>query len=176
MKQQTAIFRAVFFPAVLCGAQDAIFTYHGASAGNRVGASVCGAGDVNRDGYDDVIVGTIQERVDAFPEAGRVRIYSGFDGALLYTYTGAGRFHHLGQAVSRAGDVNQDGYGDFMMAAPNGDSPVASGVGQVIVASGRDGAVLHNVFGSPPETFSPVLALDDPSARPEMWTRTATTM
>ena len=69
--------------------------------------SVSGAGDVNGDGHDDVVVGAPYED-DSVGGEGRVYIFSGADGHLLFTLSslnpeGGGRF---GNSVSTAGDVN----------------------------------------------------------------------
>jgi len=47
----------------------------------RFGQTVSEAGDVNIDGFDDVMVTALQEDGDA----GRVYVFSGFDGSLLHT-------------------------------------------------------------------------------------------
>ncbi|MBK8341650.1 MAG: FG-GAP repeat protein [Flavobacteriales bacterium] len=86
-------------------------------AGARFGASACSAGDVNGDGYADVIVGA-----PLAGGTGRVFVYHGSPGGLAaaptITLTGpaASRF---GASVSAAGDVNSDGYADVIIGAPD---------------------------------------------------------
>jgi hypothetical protein len=112
-----------------------LYSWPGAAVSEYFGTSVSGAGDVNADGHADVIVGG---RV-AFSGGGAARVYSGFDGSLLFAYQGTG-LEALGDAVAAAGDVNADGHDDFLVTAsePN----------RVFLRSGVDGALLHTFFGS----------------------------
>ena len=97
------------------------FRFDGAAAGDGSGSSTSGAGDVNGDGFDDVIVGA--GRADP---SGRIRAGSsyvvfgradGFDAALNlgtlngtngFRLDGAARMNFSGRSVSSAGDVNGD--------------------------------------------------------------------
>jgi hypothetical protein len=83
-----------------------------------LGASVSSAGDVNGDGYGDVIVGD-----PYFGAGGRAAVLLGSpqgiasglpDGANI----DGGGDSALGDSVSSAGDVNGDGYGDVIIGAP----------------------------------------------------------
>jgi hypothetical protein len=94
-------------------------TLTGAVAGDLFGASVSTAGDMNRDGYDDVIVGAILNDAGGI-DAGRAYVYYGgpsADAVADLTLTGAAAGDQFGNAVSTAGDVNADGYGDVIVTA-----------------------------------------------------------
>ncbi len=89
---------------------------YGAEAGCMFGYSVSGAGDVNSDGYPDVIVGSPAHEAGG-TDAGRAYIYYGgrfvdnhFD--VRMTGTAGAR---LGWSVKGAGDVNGDGFGDVLV-------------------------------------------------------------
>ena len=91
------------------------------SAFNNSGKSVSTAGDVNGDGFDDLIVGA--------PGAGISYIVfgkaSGFDAAMgLSSLDGDNGFHLDGAVgpVSNAGDVNGDGFDDLIVGSPYADS------------------------------------------------------
>ena len=91
-------------------------TMTGVGANNYFGYSVSGAGDVNDDGYDDVIVGARGYN----SSTGSVYIYYGsnsMDNTPDITMTGAGTDNHFGLSVSGAGDVNNDTYDDVIVGA-----------------------------------------------------------
>jgi parallel beta-helix repeat protein len=81
------------------------------------GASVSTAGDVNKDGFDDVIVGA-----HATGETGKAYIYFGsadMDSIPDVTLSGEASNDFFGWAVSSAGDVNDDGFDDVIVGARN---------------------------------------------------------
>ncbi|MFH0944872.1 MAG: integrin alpha [Planctomycetota bacterium] len=119
---------------------------HSYSSGDNLGNAVAGAGDVNMDGFDDLIVGL--ERSDpAGTSSGSAYVYSGLDGSLLRVFVGESQGSLLGCSVDGAGDVNQDGQADLIVGA-SGDTP--NGVlrgGRASVFSGFDGATLFEFDG-----------------------------
>jgi hypothetical protein len=115
-------------------------------ASGQFGFSVFGAGDVNEDGYADVIVGANAEDAGA-NNAGRAYIFSGVDGSLLQTLTSPNpQFNgNFGFAVSGAGDVNQDSFPDFIVTAVGEPSGGVNFSGRVYVFSGANGDLLHTL-------------------------------
>ncbi|MBI3189586.1 MAG: FG-GAP repeat protein, partial [Ignavibacteriales bacterium] len=89
------------------------------NAGEGLGWSVAGAGDVNGDGYADVIVGKSPSSPGAF-------IYYGdkdtMDGLSDLTFSGDDGTDAFGSALATAGDVNGDGYRDILVGASASDS------------------------------------------------------
>jgi len=112
-----------------------------------LGLSIAGAGDVNGDGFDDVIVGA--------PGYSNGETYEGGAFTFLGSASGIGdggtvtpvawlesnyRYAGLGQQVAGAGDVNGDGHHDVIVGAPNYDGP-----GAAIIKLGHAGADLDGV-------------------------------
>jgi len=97
----------------------------GGQAGAFLGASVGPAGDVNGDGYADVIVGA-RGWNDAQSDSGNARVYLGGPGGPKSTadwgVTPGQAFEEYGWTVAGAGDVNGDGAGDVIVGAPKYDN------------------------------------------------------
>ena len=130
---------------VLIGAPDAsgilsatgnVYLYEGSSSGlgsspawvtqgvtqtERLGASVSTAGDVNGDGYADVLIGAPGYSA-AYTSQGRVLLYVGSAAGIVLTPTWQGQGSAAGEdygwAVASAGDTNADGYSDIVIGAP----------------------------------------------------------
>ena len=97
----------------------------GDQAGAHFGYSVSSAGDVNGDGYSDVIVGAPGENSNT----GKVYLYLGgplgLPATASWTAVGQNPGDSFGHSVAAAGDVNGDGYGDILVGAPGGDRAYA---------------------------------------------------
>ena len=93
------------------------FTATGEGPDNFFGVAVAGAGDVNGDGYADVIVGACGYS----SYTGRAYVYHGGPGGLsaspAFSATGAATGDGFGFSVAGAGDVNGDGYADVIVGA-----------------------------------------------------------
>ncbi|MEO6695444.1 MAG: FG-GAP-like repeat-containing protein [Ignavibacteria bacterium] len=88
------------------------------------GASVSSAGDVNGDGYSDVIVGAYSFD-NSETDEGKVYVYHGSPAGLSLTpnwvMESNQSYAHFGHCVSSAGDFNNDGYSDVIVGARNYD-------------------------------------------------------
>jgi hypothetical protein len=99
------------------------WTAEGDQAYAYFGSPVASAGDVNGDGYDDVVVGAL-----AYGETGEGRVYlylgsaSGLSATPTWTAEGDQAEAYFGGSVSFAGDVNGDGYDDVIIGAPGYDN------------------------------------------------------
>ncbi|GAB4222361.1 MAG: hypothetical protein Kow0062_19400 [Acidobacteriota bacterium] len=100
---------------------DPIWTAESNQPGAMLGISVATAGDVNGDGYSDVIVGASEFDTAHHVGAGRAFVFHGSASGPSpdpdWTYDGDQDFAYLGNAVATAGDVNGDGYADVIVGA-----------------------------------------------------------
>ena len=94
-------------------------------ASGSMGASVATAGDVNGDGYADVIVGAPGYTNGSSGE-GRAFLYlgasTGLSGVASWTAESDQANAGFGAVVASAGDVNGDGYGDVLVGSPTYDN------------------------------------------------------
>lgn len=98
-------------------------------------------GDVDRDGVTDIVTSAPGTPGPGLNAPGRVYLYSGKSGALLWKVDGAGN-GRLGTGVEGAGDTNKDGVPDVIASAP--------GTGHAYVYSGKDGHVLFTMTAEDP--------------------------
>ncbi|MEM9378612.1 MAG: FG-GAP-like repeat-containing protein [Planctomycetota bacterium] len=130
---------------VLSGADGTVLlTVYGIAAGDELGRAVGGAGDVDADGHDDIVVGAPLSD-GAGPDCGAVRVFSGFDGTLLFEAEGAAPGERFGAAVAGAGDVDADGTPDVVVGAPG-----AAQGGAARVLSGATGQEVLEITGGGP--------------------------
>ena len=118
-----------------------LFQFPGEAGKCAFGWSVADAGDVNNDGFEDIIVGDPEMLVGCMDQGGAV-VYSGQDGSLLYFHAGPTGFEKFGYAVAGIGDVDGDGYDDVAVGAPKRASQFGSNAGHITVFSGYNGAIL----------------------------------
>lgn len=111
-------------------------------ANDNFGHSVASAGDVDGDGLADTIVGAPSQTGGG---PGRAYLYSA-GGTLLQTFVGESAGDQFGFVVAGAGDVDADGFGDFIVGAPQHDSPF-NNCGKAYVYSGQTGSLLYSWSG-----------------------------
>jgi hypothetical protein len=117
------------------------YTFSGATAGllhtfaypqsGNFGISVSSLGDLDGDGRREIVIGASSVDTDS-TDAGQVFVFSGAAGDLLYTLESPNEATegYFGNSVSSSGDVNNDGFDDIVIGAPEenpGGSPRDAG-------------------------------------------------
>jgi hypothetical protein len=102
------------------------WTAEGNQSSARFGVALGSAGDVNGDGYSDVVIGA-RSYDNGQTDEGRALVYLGSASGLSTTaaWTAEGDFANafFGASVGTAGDVNGDGYSDVIVGAWQYDAP-----------------------------------------------------
>jgi hypothetical protein len=115
-------------------AKDAGHTIKGVGAGDWFGNAVAAAGDVNKDGIGDLLVGAYRNapgNPETYRNAGSAYLFYGSKTGLGAERAGkpdshlkgVARWNNFAIAVSGAGDVNGDGYADVIVGADDVGTP-----------------------------------------------------
>ena len=126
------------------------FVLNGIDWGDRSGWSVFSAGDVNGDGFDDLIIGAWLGDPNRTRGAGESYVVFGrdtgfaanlnlssLDGTNGFVLNGIDVGDWSGESVATAGDVNGDGFDDLIIGAPHADPNGTSDAGESYVVFGR---------------------------------------
>ena len=121
------------------------FRMDGLIDGAAFGGSVSAAGDVNADGFDDMVIGARGAAPNGLAGAGSAYVILGrasfaptldvytLDGTTGFRLDGARILGYAGSSVSGAGDVNGDGFADVLIGAPGGGiDSIAPGAAYVV--------------------------------------------
>ena len=132
------------------------FQINGIDAEDHSGWSVSGAGDINADGFDDLIIGTFSSAPVA--NAGESYVVFGgsggfapsvdlsvLDGTNGFQINGIDTGDVAGRSVSGAGDVNGDGFDDLIIGATGGDPGGNNGAGESYIVFGMSGGFAASV-------------------------------
>ncbi len=122
--------------------KGAAATLLGEDQSDQAGQSVAGAGDVDQDGFDDVLVGAWHHDAGGQPdithEGAAYLVYGPVSGELDLAdadvkLLGEAEDSYAGAAVSEAGDVDADGYDDVLVGASRlGEAGDSSGVAYLL--------------------------------------------
>jgi len=137
----------------------------GADKAGKAGSAVAYAGDFNGDGYGDYVIGSPNYSIPAAPPikavlgAGKAEVMSGKDGSVLASIVGTAAKDAMGFAVAGNADMDNDGFADVAVGAPDA---TAMHVGSVTVLYGGSGNRRHTFWGSMKNMgFGSALALGD---------------
>ncbi len=125
------------------------FRIDGTAGGDNVGGSVAAAGDVNGDGFADLIIGAVGADPGGRNEAGSTYVVFGkasgwtatlalssINGSNGFRLDGAAASDNSGNSVASAGDVNGDGFADLIIGAASADPAGQASAGSAYVVYG----------------------------------------
>ncbi|MFC1998374.1 hypothetical protein ACFLVR_01855 [Chloroflexota bacterium] len=125
-------------------------SFNGEAAGDNAGFSLAAGGDINNDGYDDFLIGA-NNNDEGDTNAGKIYVIQGKAAAdwgqgfnlanANASFVGENANDNAGSSVSSAGDVNNDGYSDFLIGAYMWDNGADTNVGQTYLILGEAGAI-----------------------------------
>ncbi len=126
------------------------FRLDGAQTMDLTGYAVASAGDVNGDGFDDVIIGARRFNANSLSDAGAAYVVFGkasgwasglalssLDGTNGFRLDGGAALDEAGYSVSGAGDINGDGFADVIVGAMYADPGGRSSAGTSYVVFGK---------------------------------------
>lgn len=115
------------------------WSYEGDQISALLGYSWAPAGDVNGDGFGDIIIG-ISEYNTSFSDAGRAIAFygspTGYGATPDWVVDGEEKYNLFGTSVSSAGDIDGDGYDDVLVGANEYSSSTESKVGKAYLYYG----------------------------------------
>ena len=120
---------------------DTLVVFTAEQAGEGLANALASAGDVNGDGIQDILLGSPFYDSNGVTSVGKVRVQSGSDFSLLYEIIGTSttNYARFGTALASAGDVNGDGFSDFLVTE-RGSSATGS-----FLFSGIDGELILHI-------------------------------
>ena len=143
------------------------FVLYGTDAADFAGGAVAAGGDVNGDGFNDLLISAYRAdgTGNAKSNSGETYVVFGksnwaatptvtlgsLNGTNGFTLLGIDASDFAGKSLSAAGDVNGDGYGDILIGAPGGDGS----------NNGKDSSgEAYVVFGKADWSATPTLSLN----------------
>lgn len=146
-EQQHAVGRAHLYTAA---DGTLLRVYMGEVLGDAFGYGIAGPGDLNHDGYDDIILGAHHINTLGY-QTGEAYIFYGepisgpdsvYASSADMTYVGVDSAYNFGGDIEALGDINADGFDDYAIAAFHW---VLDGSGIVYLYSGLNGSLIAEI-------------------------------
>jgi hypothetical protein len=136
---------------LVSGRDGAVLRTYAPPGGARTfGWCVARLDDLDGDGRVDFVAGAPLEKDADGALAGGAHVFSSANGKELYRWRGTGPLSGFGEVVAAIGDLDGDGKGEIVVAAPRTNDQTRSLPGEVLVYSGATGKELRHWTGSQP--------------------------
>ncbi len=133
---------------ILSGADGSYYRrFNGEAVNDFLGWSVDGCGDIDGDGFPDVIAGAPFASPNGVFQAGYAAVFSTLTGFRIYRFDGEAENDQFGVSVAPAGDLDGDDVPDFIVGAPLANPNGLDNAGSVYLFSGADGGFIRRIDG-----------------------------
>ncbi|MEM7550504.1 MAG: T9SS type A sorting domain-containing protein [Bacteroidota bacterium] len=147
------------------------FVINGINSGDRSGSSISTAGDLNGDGFADILVGAPRAIINDDDDVGQAYVVFGsadisdtffelstLNGENGFSLNGTDILNFTGTSVNLAGDINNDGFSDIIISAPGSDR-----IGEAYVIFGKAGGHQPSIdlFRIPNNIGFTIIGIDD---------------
>jgi hypothetical protein len=134
---------------------------------SNFGHTIVNAGDTNRDGFDDVLIGAPTARPGGLTNAGSALLFRGASAAMstsaTQTIAGSNMQDNFGIAVGGGGDFNRDGFADVIIGSSNASPTSRPQAGTATIFTGGAAAL------TPSATLEGAAAMDGFGAGVASW-------
>lgn len=135
--------------------QRELARFYGPEDNSRFGCEVTFIGDLTGDGIDELLIGAKGTEVNLNgvleTDVGRAFVADPITGTIIHEVSGQSAYGYFGSAVSAAGDVNNDGVPDFIVAAQeHTEAAIGAECGAIFIYSGATGTLLRKHVGEFP--------------------------
>lgn len=133
-----------------------LISINGAASYDAMGAAIAGNGDIDNDGFDDVLVGApkADDHLNWLRDAGSVTVLYGPNGVRKAQIFGIQEKELSGSAVA-LGDVNDDGHADIVIGAPKADDFWSQqDTGSVSIFNGKNLLLILECHGASAKSYA----------------------
>ncbi|MCB9029502.1 MAG: hypothetical protein H6619_00485 [Deltaproteobacteria bacterium] len=147
MKNKIFLVLALIWSSASANAQLITHVFESIEHTAALGSDVQTIQDVNGDSIPDILVGSSSNDLGGF-DAGRIQVFSGSNGAIIHDIVNNQPGTFFGSDFERLGDVDGDGYDEYLVRTWTKWDNSLEGHGAISVFSTKTGNILYRVDGT----------------------------